>query len=62
MKCTDSVLGGRSCFSVRLAATKACAIIWPPNVRIGFLLGCEPVNVSSSTRSEVENRQQLLEV
>src|SRR5882757_4451374 len=50
MKCIDSALGGRSCRNVRLAATNACAIIWPPNVRGGFLLGCPPVNVSSSTR------------
>ena len=47
---------------MRLPATNDCAIIWPPNVRIGFLLGCEPTNVSSSTAIEVEYRQQLVEV
>ena len=36
--------------TVRLPATNACAIIWPPNVRTGLRLGCEPTNVSSSTR------------
>src|SRR4051794_33675865 len=50
MKCADSALGGRSYLSVRLPATSACAIIWPPKVRIGFLLGWLPTNVSSSVR------------
>ena len=50
MKCAEIVLGGSFSDTVRLPATKACAIIWPPNVRTGFLLGCEPTNVSSAIR------------
>ena len=34
---------------LRLAATNACAIIWPPKVRTGFLLGCPPMKALSST-------------
>src|SRR6201992_2530645 len=51
MKCTESAPGGRSSrSSVRLLATNDCAMSWPPNVRIGFLLGCDPMNSSSDTR------------
>src|ERR1700750_2879972 len=50
MKCTDSALGASSCLRVRLPATRACAIIWPPKVRIGFLLGWLPRKVSSPVR------------
>src|ERR1700751_2603305 len=50
-KCTDRALGGRSSrTSVRLLATNDCAMSWPPKVRIGFLLGCDPMNNSSATR------------
>src|ERR1700731_1524096 len=50
-KCTDSALGGRpSRTSVRLLATNDCAMSWPPKVRIGFLLGWDPVNRSSEMR------------
>ena len=47
MKCADSELGGRSRVRVRAAATKDCAIISPPNVRGGFLLGWVPTKTSS---------------
>ena len=47
---------------VRLAATNDCAIICPPNVRSGFLLGCDPTKTSSSHLVQVEHRQQLVEV
>ena len=48
MKCAEIVLGGSFSDTVRLPATNDCAIIWPPNVRTGFLLGCEPTKVSSA--------------
>ncbi len=47
MKCTDRALGGRSWTRVRVAATNAWAIIWPPKVRTGFLCGCAPAKTSS---------------
>ncbi|CNI01590.1 Uncharacterised protein [Mycobacterium tuberculosis] len=49
-KCTENALGGRSWLSVRLLATNDCAMSWPPNVRIGFLVGWEPMNRSSAIR------------
>src|SRR5262245_60325640 len=48
MKCAEMLLGGSSSDTVRLPATNDCASIWPPNVRTGFLLGCEPTKVSSA--------------
>ncbi len=48
--------------SVRLAATKDCAIIWPPKVRTGFLLGMRADEGVVVDAVEVEYRQQLLEV
>ena len=45
---TDIALGGVGYFRLRPAATNACAIIWPPNVRTGFLLGWAPEKVFSS--------------
>src|SRR5271166_1394308 len=51
MKCTWSAAGGTLWVSTWLPAISACAISWPPYVRPGFLVGCDPRKVSSSTRS-----------
>ena len=65
MKCTDNALGGSFGLTVRLPATNAWAIIWPPNVRTGLRAGVPPKNVSGAPRvggAEVQNRQQLVQV
>src|ERR1700727_695827 len=50
-KCTERALGGRlSRIRGRLLAAKDCAMSCPPKVRIGFLLGWDPRNRSSSMR------------
>ena len=62
MKCAEIVLGGSFSDTVRLPATKDCAIIWPPNVRTGFLLGMRADEGVVGYLLEVEYRQQFVEV
>ena len=50
MKCAESALGGVRRGQGAALAINDCAMSWPPNVRIGFLLGWDPMNRSSSTR------------